>query len=157
MDREEWRLVIPVHLAESRKEAIEQARIGAARFQHDYFVKTVGHDPVSDGPPEKIIDVMVDSGAWCVGTPDDLVATIKNLDEQSGGFGGLLVQATEWGTREQVLRSYELIARFVMPQFQGSLVNLTASQQRVAGVRRELEALRQGSLEKATTDFGRRG
>ena len=33
MNREDWRLVIPVHIAESRQEAIEQARAGAARFQ----------------------------------------------------------------------------------------------------------------------------
>ena len=38
----------------------------------------------------------------CVGTPDDLIATIERLDEESDGFGGLLIQATEWGTREQV-------------------------------------------------------
>ena len=97
MDRSEWRLVVPVHLAESRKEAIEQARIGAARFQRDYFEDTMGFESVFDGPAEKIIDQMVDEGAWCVGTPDDLVETIKRLDESSGGFGGLLVQATEWG------------------------------------------------------------
>ena len=81
-----------------------------------------------DGPADKIIDTMVERGAWCVGTPDDLVAAIKRLDEASGGYGGLLIQTTEWSTREQMLHSYELVARYVMPQFQGSLVNLQQSQ-----------------------------
>ena len=156
MDRNEWRLVMPVHIAESRKEAIEQARIGAARFQRDYFEDTMGFVSVFDGPAEKIIDKMVDEGAWCVGTPDDLVAAIKRLDEASDGFGGLLIQATEWGTREQVLHSYELIARYVTPVFQGSLTNLESSQQWAADKRHDLMALRTRSVKKATSDYEQR-
>ena len=99
---------------------------GAGRYQREYFEETLGLPAVIDGPPDKIIDAMVEGGAWCVGTPDDLIAHIKRLDEQSGGFGGLLVQATEWGTRSSAHR-YELIARYVKPHFQGSLANLQAS------------------------------
>ena len=147
--REEWRLVLLVYLAESRREAIEQARQGAAHFQRDYFENTMGFDVVLDGPADKIVDTMVDQGRWCVGTPDDLIAAIERLDEESGGFGGLLVQATEFGTREQVLHSYELLARYVMPHFQGSLVNLKTSQAWAAEKRHELMALRRQSINKA--------
>ena len=153
MNREDWRLVIPVHIAESRQEAIEQARAGAARFQRDYFEDTMGFEKTFDGPPEQLIDAMVDSGAWCVGTPDDLVAAIHRLDESSGGFGGLLIMATEWANRQQVRHSYELIARYVMPQFQNSLTNLTASQEWAARERHDLMALRTKSLNKATQDY----
>ena len=153
MNREDWRLVIPVHIAESRQEAIEQARAGAARFQRDYFEDTMGFEKTFDGPPEQLIDAMVDSGAWCVGTPDDLVAAIHRLDESSGGFGGLLIMATEWANRQQVRHSYELIARYVMPQFQNSLTNLTASQEWAARERHDLMALRTKSLDKATKDY----
>ena len=127
MRREEWRLVVPAFIAESRKEAVEQARVGAARYQRDYFEDTMGFDKVYDGPAEKIIDHMVDEGAWCVGTPDDLVATINRLDGESGGFGGVLIQVTEWANREQMLHSYELIARYAdaavprLPDQPGSL------------------------------------
>ena len=90
MDRNEWRVVMHVHLAESRKEAIEQARVSAGRYQYDYFVKTLGHDLAIEvnntSDRDKIIDVMTEHGAWCVGTPDDLIATINKLDEESGGF-----------------------------------------------------------------------
>ena len=44
MNRHDWRLVMPVHIAESRQEAIEQARLGAARFQRDYFEDTMGFE-----------------------------------------------------------------------------------------------------------------
>ena len=156
MKREDWRLVMPVHLAESRKEAIKQARVAAGRFQHEYFEKTLGHDAAIDGPADKIIDAMVEKGAWCVGTPDDLIATLERLDQESGGYGGLLIQAQEWGTREQVLHSYELLARYVMPRFQGSLVNLEASQALASDKRVELNALRERSLDKAKQDYRRR-
>ena len=156
MDREEWRLVMHVYLAESRKEAIEQARVAAGHYQRDYFESTLGQDPAIDGPPDKIIDAMVDKGAWCVGTPDDLIATIKRLDEESGGFGGFLLQAAEWGTREQVFHSYELIARYVMPQFQGSLANLQTSQAWSVDKRVELKDLRDQAMIRARSDYEQR-
>ena len=117
VDRNEWRLVTIAFLADSRKEALEQARVGAGRFQREYFEQTLGAD-ATDCPQDKIVDLMVERGAWCVGTPDDMIQRIHDLDESTGGFGGLLVQATEFGTREQVLRSYELMSRYVMPHFQ---------------------------------------
>ena len=156
MNRDEWRLVIHVHLAEDRQEAIEQARMRAGRYQREYFEQTLGQNAVMDGPADKIIDTMVERGAWCVGTPDDLIAMMKRLDEDSGGYGGLLIQATEWGTREQVLHSYELVARYVMPHFQGSLVNLETSQARSAERKEELQALRGQALDKARRDYAAR-
>jgi limonene 1,2-monooxygenase len=153
MKREEWRLVIPVHLAESRKEAFEQARVGAARWQRDYFENTLGAPASFDGPAEKIIEAMVDMGNWCVGTPDDLIAYLKRLDEASGGYGGLLITATEWGTREQVMHSYELVARYVMPHFQGSMTNLQTSQAWAADKRHELRVLINKALDRAKQDY----
>lgn len=157
MDRNEWRVVMHVHLAESKKEAIEQARVNAGRYQYDYFVKTLGHqlnfDVNSNKDRDKIIDVMTENGAWCVGTPDDLIATIKRLDEESGGFGGFLIQATEWGTREQVLHSYELVARYVMPHFQGSIASLDQSQIWSEGKKDELLEARAKAMERARADY----
>ena len=147
--RADWRMAVAVFLADSRKEAMAQARVGAGRYQREYFEETMGLPAVIDGPPDKIIDEMVDRGAWCVGTPDDLIAHIKRLDEESGGFGGLLVQATEWGTREQVLHSYELIGRYVKPHFQGSLANLRSSATWSSAKKGEIMDLRAQAIEKA--------
>ena len=153
VDRNEWRIVLHVHLAESRKEALEQVREKSAAYQYDYFHQTMGMPFEYDGPREKIADYMVANGAWCVGTPDDLIAKIKELDEQSGGFGGFMIQATEWGTREQVMHSYELIARYVMPHFQGSLTNLQISQKWSEEHRDELQSLKTVSIDKAISDY----
>ena len=153
MNREDWRLVTHVFLAESKKEAIEQARIKAGQYQRGYFEEALGNPSLFDGPADRIVDAMVDKGAWCVGTPDDLIQYIHRLDENSGGFGGLLIQATEWGTREQVFRSYELLARYVMPHFQGTMTSLSESYQWMVDTKDELQALRKRSLEKAHRDY----
>ncbi len=152
MKREDWRVVIHAHLAESRKAAIEQARIGAGRYQREYFENTLGLFKI-DGPADKIIDKMIEYGAWCVGTPDDLIAHIKRLDEESGGFGGLMIQATEWATREQVLHSYELISRYVKPHFQGSLISLQNSAAWSSEKKEEIIALRAQAIDKAKRDY----
>lgn len=148
VSRADWRVAVHAFLAESRKEAMAQARVGAGRYQRDYFENTLGLFG-TEGPADQIIDRMVESGAWCVGTPDDLIAHIHRLDEQSGGFGGVLIQATEWGTREQVLHSYELMARYVKPHFQGSLVNLQRSSAWSSANKEALMALRTQAIEKA--------
>lgn len=153
MDRNEWRLVIHAFIAETKQEAIEQARMGAARFQRNYFENQMGHEPIYEGPAEEIIDAAAESGRWIVGTPDDLVAAVHRLDEESGGFGGVLFVATEWGNREQVMKSYELIARYVAPQFQNSLHNLEASERWGIEKRDYLKGLRAEALKKAGADY----
>lgn len=155
VDRNEWRLVLHVHLADTKSEAMEQARIGAAKYQNDYFANTIGHDLDYDGPIEKIIDDKVEKDVWVVGTPDDLIAKINNLQKESGGIGGIMFQVTEWGTREQVLHSYELIARYVIPQFNGSLKNLEKSQLWSSNMKDRLATIRQSVLDKAKTDYDR--
>ena len=152
VDRNEWRLVLAVFLAESRKEAIEQARVGAGRFQREYFEQTLGAD-ATDCPQDKIVELMVERGAWCVGTPDDLIDTIHRLDDSTGGFGGLLVQATEFGTRQQVLHSYELMSRYVMPHFQGSIASLNQSQARATAIKGELADIKASAMDRATSDY----
>ena len=153
VNRNEWRIVLHVHLADNKKDSIEQVRERSAEYQFDYFHQTMGMPFDYEGPKEKIVDYMTQNGAWCVGTPDDLIAKIHELNEQSGGFGGFMIQATEWGTREQVLHSYELIARYVMPHFQGSLTNLQTSQKWSEDHREELQSLKNVSIEKAMSQY----
>ena len=126
--RDEWRLVMQVHLAETREQALAEVRQRAGVYWRDYFEGVMGFPKPFDAEQDEIVDEMNARRSWCIGTPDDLIATIERLDEQSGGFGGLLVTSVDWATREQIMHSYELIARYVKPRFQGSLVSLAASQ-----------------------------
>ncbi|WP_089718695.1 LLM class flavin-dependent oxidoreductase, partial [Candidatus Entotheonella palauensis] len=68
--REDWSLVVSVHLAESRQEAIEQVRRASGRETLEYFGQTLGH-PAPDVAPDKVVDFMVERNLWMIGTPDD--------------------------------------------------------------------------------------
>ena len=116
--REDWRLAIPIFLGDSKEEAYKDALAGAKRYVTGYLGETLGY-PKPDYPLDQVIDQMVDAGKWIVGSPDDCIEAIYRLDENTGGFGGLLMQMYDWSTREKVLHSCELLARYVMPHFQG--------------------------------------
>ncbi len=151
--REDWRLVVPVHLAESRQEARAEARLGAGRYLREYSEGTNGRRPVFDGPLDKVIDFMADAGYWFVGTPDDCIEGIKQLAEKSGGYGGFLVQTVDWAPRDKMLHSYELLARYVMPQFQGSVLSTAASNHWARERRDSLMAGRTRAIERARQDY----
>jgi limonene 1,2-monooxygenase len=149
--RDDWRIVVPVHLAETREQAVEEIRSGAGEWMFEYVQALTGRPAPVPGPKHMAVEQMIEAGSWVVGTPDDLIAFIRGLEDRTGGFGTFLAWGHEWAGPEATLRSLDLFARFVMPQFQGSLEGLQASgdvarakaaglhQQRVAGV----EAARQ--------------
>jgi limonene 1,2-monooxygenase len=125
--REEWRLVVPLHLAETRGRALDEAREGGAAHVLDYTEGVTGRPSPVPGPRERVVEQMAEAGAWVIGTPDDAIAAIERLQERSGGFGGLLVVGHEWASPEATARSWELLARDVAPRFQGSLAGIEAS------------------------------
>ena len=147
--REDWGIVMGCHLAENRKEAFEDIREGSARLVTEYFGETLGN-PTPDVPRDQIVDFMVDNNQWIVGTPDDCIAGIERLQEISGGFGSFMVRVEDWAPREKILRSYELLARYVMPHFQGTLTGIITSQQWASERKVALQANRTAGLKRAT-------
>jgi limonene 1,2-monooxygenase len=154
--REDWRLAVVVHLADSREEALAAIRDGAARYVIDYAEETTGRPRAVPGPRELVAEQMLDKGGWIVGTPDDCIAAVERLRERSGGFGGLLVWGNEWATREQIHRSYELLARYVMPRFQGSLAGIEASNAVARGRSARVGQERTAAVETAQQAYERR-
>ncbi len=152
VSRANWRLSVGCHLAETRKEAFEDIRVGSGRVVTEYFGNTLGHE-VPDVPQDQIVDFMSENNQWIVGTPDDCIAGIERLLEASGGFGGLLIRVEDWAPRDKILRSYELLARYVMPRFQGSLVGIETSNQWAAKIKDELQVNRRLGLETATKAY----
>ncbi|MBN9507791.1 MAG: LLM class flavin-dependent oxidoreductase [Alphaproteobacteria bacterium] len=125
VDRAGWRLVGPVHIAETREKARENLRFGFADWLF-YFTKVVAL-PIAPADVPDPIDSLVESGFAVVGTPDDAVAQISRLAEKTGGFGCFLQMAHNWADWEQTKRSYELFARYVAPKFQDLNVRRDAS------------------------------
>ena len=96
---------------------------------------------------------MVEHNQWIVGTPDDAIAGIERLQEISGGFGKFMIRVEDWAPRDKLHRSYELLARYVMPYFQGSLIGIETSNQWAAERIEVLQANRYAGLKAATDTF----
>ena len=152
MRREDWGIVMGMHLADSRQQAFEDIREGSARVVTEYFGQTLGN-PVPDVPRSQIVDFMVEHNQWIVGTPDDAIAGIQRLQEISGGFGKFMIRVEDWAPRDKIHRSYELLARYVMPHFQGSLVGIQTSNQWATERKETLQANRYAGLKTATETY----
>jgi limonene 1,2-monooxygenase len=153
MDRNEWRVVLHVHLADSRAEALRQIKHRAGRYRKEYSEGTTGSAPPTDLTIDNAAETLVNQGAWCVGTPEDLIAKIEELQHYTGGFGGLMVQAVDWADQEHLHHSYELLARYVMPRFQGSIRGIVASREAAALELDHIREVRTAALNKARSDY----
>ncbi len=151
--RDRWRLAGWCHVAETREQARRDVMFGLGHFLH-YFQQVVALPGIPEtGTPEECLDAMVGVGVAVVGTPDDLIAQIERLEEQSGGFGAFLSITHDWANRDAERRSYELIARYVMPHFQDGSAFTRRSMEWVAQHRMPfLGAATQGVLEAIQKD-----
>ena len=151
--REDWRLTVPVHIADTTEQARDEVRAGAIDFLRGYTEGTNGREPVFNGPDNQLVDWMADNGYWIVGSPQDCVDGIHQLAKESGGFGGFLIQTVDWAPREKILRSYELLARYVMPQFQGTVRGTEASNRWAKERVKTLVERRTNAIERAKQDY----
>jgi limonene 1,2-monooxygenase len=156
VDRRHWRVLMSFHLAETREQARAEAGAGMMRWHNEYTVGTLGRvGAVAYGSPEETLDALAGGATGAatgtssvVGTPDDLVAAIRRLQEITGGFGTVVGFVHDWVNREQTLRSWDLVARYVVPEINGYVRNLRASQQFVAGNRAIFERAQQAIMTK---------
>jgi limonene 1,2-monooxygenase len=155
VSRSEWRVVAPVHVAETRAQARAEVLNGFGKFGV-YTAEIGGRDfpflaPGPDGKvPETLeegLDLLVDEAQFAsVGTPDDAVAFIQRLMDQTGGFGALLVMANDWAGPEATRRSLDLLLTEVAPHFQHMLPAIRsaedrARQHRPEGMRAQNDAI----------------
>lgn len=119
VDRNAWRLVAPMHVAETKEKARENVKFGLAKWLR-YFQEVAALPLAPPGNVDDAIDALVASGLAVIGDPDDATAQLERLEKQSGGYGCFLQMAHNWADFAETKRSYELIARYVMPRFQAS-------------------------------------
>lgn len=133
MNRKGWRMVGLAHIAESREQALKDVEYGLLDWVN-YF-DTIGTLPMvpQEGKSDPI-GYMVESGMVVLGTPDDAAAQIHKLWEASGGgFGCYLITDVNWAPFERKLKSYELFARYTIPQITGMNKMRDLSHDRVIG------------------------
>ena len=157
-DRRRWRLVAPIHIAETKEQAYRDVEFGLAQWV-DYFQRVAALPLAPDTTDAtELADAMNASGFAVIGTADDVAAQIDRLIEQSGGFGTFLCMGHDWADRKATHRSYELLAREVFPRYQGTATSLTSSRDWAAENRPQfigaaggaiMEAIQKHNTEKA--------
>jgi limonene 1,2-monooxygenase len=127
VDRRKWRLVGPVHIADTKEQAYENVAYGLPQWA-DYFQRVAALPLGPDtSDPAELAEAMNASGFAVIGTVEDAKAQIQRLIDQSGGFGTFLTMATDWADRDATWHSYDLMAKYVFPEFQRSSESTTAS------------------------------
>ena len=131
VSRRDWRVVISWHIAETREQARAEAKHGLFRWHNEYIVGTLQRPgAVAFNSPDEGVDLtsFTEEAASTIGTPDDLVAKLKDLIKMSGGFGTVVGFAHDWASREATFRSWDLVARYVIPEINNYLAELRKSQ-----------------------------
>ncbi|MDI2129086.1 LLM class flavin-dependent oxidoreductase [Yinghuangia seranimata] len=123
-DRDTWRLVVPMHLADTQEEARRQAEYGILHLVR--YIEGLSGMTMPFGTSARAAvdqwttDGFPTFGVAMIGTPADAIARIEAMAEKSGGFGTLLLLDLPIAEPAAKRRSYELFAEYVVPHFTGA-------------------------------------
>ena len=125
-DRSTWRVARDVYVAESTEQARREVLEGVvARDWNGYFFPLLKHVKLTEllkvdpalSDDDLNVEYMLDN-IWIVGDPDEVARQLRQLSEDLGGFGVLLLMGHEWSPPGQWERSMNLFVNEVMPQLQ---------------------------------------
>jgi limonene 1,2-monooxygenase len=134
VNRKDWRIVMSWHLAETRAKAKEQAKDGLQRWHNEYTVGTLMRPgAVAFETPESAVEEMAyaEEAAAVIGTPDDLIESITKMIDLTGGFGTVIGFVHDWANPKDTFNSWDLVARYVVPEINGYLKSYRESQKYV--------------------------
>ena len=139
-DRNKWRLVGMMHIAETQEQAAKDVEFGIRQW-FDYFQHTAAFPQMDVGSADAVGEMIAfvnESGLGSIGTADMACEQIERLQKQSGGFGCYMCLAHEWANPVATKRSFELIAQRVFPEFQGHAHSTRDSKARARAGREHL-------------------
>ncbi len=158
VSRRDWRVVMSWHIAETREQAREEAKHGLMRWHNEYIVGTLMRpdEKVYSSPDEAVDNVMSMgiAGASVIGTPDDLIASIRNLQKITGGFGTVVGFIHDWANHFNTAKSWDLVARYVIPEVNGMLDAYRESQRHVIENRDAFERAGEAVMQKIMAHEG---
>ncbi len=146
IDRNNWRVLLAWHLASSKERAEAEAIDGLQNWHNNYNVKVLGRpDAVHFDDKYELLEQTTGkgasgAGAAVIGTPDEMIEKIRSLQELTGGFGTVIGFAHDWADSEATARSWDLFARYVVPELQRTLRPMRESADDVSAHQSELMA-----------------
>lgn len=151
-NRDSWRLVGMMHLADTKDQAINDVRYGLPAFC-DYLQHTASTPQmqVTGTDFDGYLEWVLDGGVGIVGTYQEAITQIERLwDQSNGGFGCYLNFDHNWAPFAEKKHSYHLFANHVMPYFQGGNAKPRASEAALRGVRDPLAAAQWEAIQAFT-------
>jgi limonene 1,2-monooxygenase len=130
VDRSNWRVVLNWHIAETQDEAYQQVEHGLLNHHNNYNVATLqrpGLEPFASTEEAIAALAVGPESPAVIGTPDDLVKRIVDMYEVTGGFGVVIGFIHDWARPELIRNSWDLVARYVIPEVNGQLKALRES------------------------------
>jgi limonene 1,2-monooxygenase len=123
------------------------------RHHNEYITATLqrpGARPFAT--PDEAVDrtAFAPGAAATIGTPDDLVERIKSVLDISGGFGTVVGFVHDWANPENTMRSWDMVARYVVPEINGYVAKLRQSREFVATNREYFNRAREAVMAKIT-------
>jgi limonene 1,2-monooxygenase len=115
-DRRAWRLMGPMHIADTFEQAKENCRYGL-EWVLDYLRHIIPTEPPQASTYDELVDELNATGRFIIGTPDMAAAQIERLIDMSGGFGCFLLMGADFASWPATRRHYELFAEEVIPRF----------------------------------------
>ncbi len=157
VDRKDWRVLLSWHIAETREQARREAGAGLMHWNNEYVHGTLMR-PGSKffKTPDEAVDetAFVTGAASVIGTPDDLIDVVRKLIPITGGFGTLIGFVHDWANRENTLRSWGMVARYVIPELNGMLARYRESREYVVNHRESFELAGKAVLNKIMSHEG---
>jgi limonene 1,2-monooxygenase len=131
-DRRSWRLMGPMHIAETVEQAKEDVKYGLSVLE-DYRAHINPAPEIDWFNIDKVVADLNESGAAVIGTPEMARKQIERLIKKSGGFGTYLLMGVDWARYPATMRSHELFAEEVIPYFNGTRAPMRRSFDEIMG------------------------
>lgn len=127
-DRKDWRIVLPIMVADTDEAALDAALNGFyGRYYEQFFVPTMtelGAIPLFKNRPDmadsEVTPAYLAETNWFTGSPETVARKLARLHADTGGFGVVLQLAMDYSQEksEAWRRSMQLLAEEVMPRLQ---------------------------------------
>jgi alkanesulfonate monooxygenase SsuD/methylene tetrahydromethanopterin reductase-like flavin-dependent oxidoreductase (luciferase family) len=123
-DRSTWRVCREIFVDDTTSAARNFAKSSSlAQGYTDYFFKMFAKSGMNElwkandsvAASDFTLDYMVDN-MWLVGDPDEVARRIREVYDQTGGFGHLLFVQHDWDDPVRWKNSMRLLATEVMPR-----------------------------------------
>jgi limonene 1,2-monooxygenase len=112
--RDQIRLSYMMHIDENHDKAVADFRDGAIREHYEFQVAVNGRPEPEAGPDGWYDDYQSRN---IIGGPEHAIEKISQIQEASGGVGGIIFMSRDWAGIDEARRSWQLFADEVAPKF----------------------------------------